>query len=109
MRHAKTPCRDCPFRRDAPAGHFTPARYEALRCTVGDPGQEAPIDAPLFACHASREGREVACAGWLAVTGHQHLGVRLAVITGALPAEALTPRPDWPALYDSYDQLPDVP
>jgi hypothetical protein len=63
------------------------------------------IGAPMFACHKSPEGREEACAGWLAVCGIEHLGVRMAVLAGRLDPEHLRPAEDWPELYDSYDQM----
>ena len=55
--------------------------------------------------HKTAEGKDLACAGWLAVEGVDHLGVRLAVITGALPGEALHPGPGWPALFDSFEEM----
>lgn len=63
------------------------------------------MDAPVFACHMTHEGREQACAGWLAVAGYEHLGVRIAVITDRLPAEALSPGEGWPGLFASYDEM----
>jgi hypothetical protein len=63
------------------------------------------MGAPLFACHKTAEGREQACAGWLAVSGYEHLGVRLAIVMGRLPAAVLSPGGDWPALYSSYDEM----
>ncbi|MCV7208359.1 hypothetical protein H7J75_06775 [Mycolicibacterium canariasense] len=62
----------------------------------------------MFACHKSVEGRDEACAGWLAAAGAEHLGVRLAVVTGRLPAEYLTPNQGWPELFDSYDEMAEV-
>jgi hypothetical protein len=59
----------------------------------------------LFACHKSVEGRDQACAGWLAAVGHRHLGVRLAVATGRLPGSVLTPGDDWPPLFDTYQEM----
>jgi hypothetical protein len=59
--------------------------------TSGTPGREAPAGAPMFAGHASKEGGEYACAGWLAAVGHEHLGVRLAVAMGRLDPAALSP------------------
>ena len=103
--HRRYPCANCPWRRDTPAGEFTAERYEALRATAGQPGGEAPIGAPLFACHKSVEGSEEVCAGWLAVAGGEHLGVRLAVIQGRLPGSALTPSTGWPDLFDNYDEM----
>lgn len=50
-------------------------------------------------------GREEACAGWLATMGADHIGVRLAVISGQIPGEALTPGAGWPDLFDTYDEM----
>lgn len=103
--HRRYPCRECPFRRDTKPGQFPACRYEALRDTAGEPGAEAPLGAPLFACHKSPEGREEACAGWLAVAGAEHIGARLAVAMNRLPASALSPGEDWPELFDSYAEM----
>ena len=100
--HRRYPCRECPFRRDTEPGQFPACRYQALQDTAGRPGHEAPLGAPLFACHKSPDGREEACAGWLAVAGYDHLGVRLAVAMGRLPGAALMPGEDWPELFGSY-------
>lgn len=103
--YARRPCTECPWRLDAEPGRFPACRYQALRTTVGRRGAEAPIGAPVFACHKTQEGRDVACAGWLAVAGPDHLGIRLAVATGRLPASALEPGPGWPDLYRTYDDM----
>lgn len=103
--HRKRPCGECPWRRDTPSGVFSARRYEALRETSGKPGAEAPLGAPFFACHKSPEGREEACAGWLAVCGTEHLGVRMAVLAGRLEPEDLRPGEGWPALFGSYDEM----
>lgn len=105
MPYRRRPCAECPFRRDTPPGQFPACRYDALRDTSGRPGAEAPIGAPLFACHLTHEGREQACAGWLAVAGTEHIGVRLAVLQGRLPAETLQPGDGWPGLFSSYDEM----
>lgn len=106
--HRRYPCRECPWRRDTPPGQFAACRYEALAATTGSAGNEASLTAPMFACHKSPEGGEEACAGWLAAAGIEHLGVRLAVLAGRLPAEALQPGPDWPELFDSYQEMATV-
>ena len=99
------PCAECPFRRDTKPGQFPACRYEALKETAGRPGAEVPIGAPMFACHKSPEGREEACAGWLAVCAIEHLGVRMAVLTGRIEPEDLRPAEGWPELYGSYDEM----
>jgi hypothetical protein len=103
--HRDTPCANCPVRRDSPAGEFPPERYVALRATAGTAGNEVGLNAPIFACHKSSDGNPMACAGWLAQFGYEHLGIRLAVATGRLPAESLQPRPGWPPLFDTYDEM----
>jgi hypothetical protein len=103
--HRKFPCGECPFRRDTPPGKFTVQRYEALRETVGEQGNEVPIGAPVFACHLSTDTAPLACAGWLAVAGIEHIGMRAEVICGRLEPEALAPRGNWPSLYGSYDEM----
>lgn len=104
--HVSVPCKRCPWKKETPPGEFPASRYEELRVTSEQPGGYEPgIGAPMFACHKTAEGRERACAGWLAAVGHRHLGVRLAVAQGRIPAEALAPRPGWPALFDSYQEM----
>lgn len=105
MPHRRFPCRECPFRRDTEPGQFPAERYEALQCTIGtDDDMRMPGD-PLFACHKSPEGAEEACAGWLAVCGIYHLTIRIAISSGHLPPETLSPPPDWPELFANYAEV----
>lgn len=98
------PCRECPWRRDQPrAGSPTTA---STRCATPCPARTGDRrgGAPLFACHASPEGRDRACAGWLAVAGSDHV-VRIAVLAGRVNPDALRPDPAWPALYDDFEEM----
>jgi hypothetical protein len=95
----------CPFRVDAEPGEFTHERFEKLADTAGAPGAEVPIGGSWFACHHTRDGGEVACAGWLAVCGVDHIGVRMAVSEGRIAAEALRRPADGPDLFESYDVM----
>lgn len=105
LARVRRPCDECPWRADARPGRFERARWDALRASAHDErAGSAPLGAPLFACHKTAEGGERACAGWLAVEGSGHVTVRLAVVTGALPADALAPGPDWPPLFDTLEQ-----
>lgn len=94
----------CPFRLDAEPGEFTADRYEKLADTAGMPGAEVPVDGPIFACHHTADGAPVACAGWLAVCGLDHLGVRMAISESRLPPRAVR-RPDGVDLFDTYDDM----
>jgi hypothetical protein len=59
----------------------------------------------VFACHQSRPGEEFPCAGWLATHGHNSIAVRLMVLQGRLPADALEPGADGPELHASFDEV----
>lgn len=61
--------------------------------------------ASMFACHQSKEGREIACAGWMATVGHRHPGVRLALAMKRLDPAALRPGAHWLALHPNYQQV----
>jgi hypothetical protein len=101
----RRPCDECPWRVDSEPGKFPACRYEALQDTAGEPGQEAGLDAPMFACHKTPDGQERACASWLAVVGQDHLAVRLAVLMDRLDPAALVPGEGWPELFTSYAEM----
>lgn len=101
----RRPCDECPTRLDAPVGRFAARRFQALLATVGRPGAEQPLGAPLFACHKTPEGAERTCAGWLVLCGPDHMTVRWAISDGRLPADALKVGADWPPLYETYDEM----
>jgi hypothetical protein len=56
----------------------------------------------MFACHQSKIGAEVHCAGWLASVGHAHPNVRLSIAQGRLDPARLQPGASWPALHYNY-------
>jgi Family of unknown function (DUF6283) len=103
------PCDECPFRadnRDNPKSKFPAERWEALSVTVRDPltgHQPMPGDI-LFGCHKGEPGTDadLACAGWLAQFGSDHVGVRLAIAQGRLPDSALEPGVNWPPLHENW-------
>lgn len=103
--YMKRPCGECPWRVDALPGRFPACRYDALRDTSGSAGHEAHFGAPIFACHKSTEGTDRACAGWLAVVGYEHLGMRFAAMTGRLPPDIFITGEDWPELFGSYEEM----
>lgn len=67
-----SPCRECPWRRDVKPGKFTAARFQALARTAYD------MATTIFACHMSKEGGEVACAGFVLQQGAHNLSLRMA-------------------------------
>ena len=96
-------CDACPWRvdvvasRDIPGG-YCEQKHAALRNTIaqedGDLGVLFGLSAPLrvMACHETPEGKELACAGWLA---HQlgpgnNIALRLRVRTDPELREAVS-------------------
>ena len=103
MKHVKRPCDECPFRVDADPGRFSPERWAALTASSADErGMGPEFGAPLFACHKTPEGGERACAGWLVAEGLNHPGVRMSLMTGSLPPDAVEPKADWPELHATF-------
>ena len=97
----------CPWRRDTAGSRLMPPRLatEDFRRFCGTEQQEAPPDAGFFICHKSQPGRPIVCAGWLAAVGHHHIGVRLAVCLGWIPADRLENPPDGPPLFSTFEAM----
>jgi hypothetical protein len=106
--HRKRPCTKCPWLTSTDLTEFSDEDMDMLRRANGRPGAEAPVDAPIVACHRDQPGTAHAmrwCAGFLAVVGEQHLGIRLALAFEALPPQAVNPPASWPELYPDLDAL----
>lgn len=108
----KYPCDECPFRcdnEDNPKSQFPVERWAALGATVrdSDSGQHPGLNDPLFGCHKGEPGTDadLACAGWLATFGEDHVRVRLAVAIGGLSAAELRPGENWPRLYETWAEV----
>ena len=103
---AGRPCESCPWRKDKDARdipEFSLELAEKLAATCPDERNMGPdFGASWFACHLSHEGSEMPCAGWLAMVGHAHPQVRMAVSEGRLNPEALHPPSDGPDLHEKY-------
>lgn len=105
------PCNECPVRSDNcdnPRSKFPQAKWDDLRRSIDDGrGGSAPMGSPLFGCHKGEPGTDadLACAGWLASFGGRNVGIRLEVAFGRIPAEALRPGPNWPPLYENWEEM----
>lgn len=103
------PCPSCPWRMDKDASdipNFSLALAEGLStCCPDNRGMGPECGAGMFACHQSKDGAKITCAGWLATVGHRHPGVRLAVAMKRLNMSALRPGNDWPTLHSSYQDV----
>lgn len=105
----RRPCRTCPWRLDQDASAipgFSLQKAEGLANTCpGANGWSVELGRPMFACHQSTDGAEVVCAGWLAVEGRAHVGVRVNVALGEIDAAALNPGEDWPEMHRSFAEV----
>lgn len=71
MKHIKTPCAECPWRKDVAPGQFPPERFRALAGCAED------LATTVFACHKSPEQEPFACAGFLLMASAHNLSVRM--------------------------------
>jgi hypothetical protein len=105
----KRPCASCPWLRGAKAAsipNFDLGLARALAKTCPDDrGMGPEFGASWFACHQSRPGQKMPCAGWLAAAGRAHPGVRMACFSGRLDPELLAPGAGWPELYSSFAEM----
>ena len=106
---AARPCAACPWVKTNTADQIPGYGHELaenLAATCPDERGFGPeFGDPMFACHASDEGLEKACAGWLATVGVEHPRVRLALVFGELDEARLKPQPDWPPLHPNFASL----
>lgn len=110
--HRTYPCNECPFRLDNtnnPQSQFPAHRWDELSATVRDPdtAEHPQLGDPMFGCHKGEPGTnaDVACAGWLALYGHDHVAIRLALARGELEETALQPSEHWPQLHRTWDDV----
>lgn len=95
------PCSGCPWRIDTAmsivpqAEDLCGSRENTLR-----PGT------PMMPCHKTPpDADQNICAGWLALYGNYHLGVRLMIGCGAFPLSVLEVDPAWPPLHPDVQSI----
>lgn len=103
------PCPSCPWRRDQTARDIPNFELELAEglsklCPDAD-GRPPHHTAALFACHQSKEGAEIVCAGWLAMVGEWSVRAVVAKIDGRLDPAGFAPRPGWPDLHTNYPEV----
>jgi hypothetical protein len=106
-RKCRIPCKTCPWRvgsRGDEIPNFSMELAEGLSNTI-----TGELGAPIFACHQSKEGGEIPCAGWLARYGWDSLVVRINLINGAnwmdfFREDGGLPD-DWPELFPDFKSM----
>jgi hypothetical protein len=94
LRFRRTPCAECPWRKDAPLEAFPANAYRHSAVTAWDMAQN------VFSCHMSGIEKGAVCAGFLHRGAEHNLSIRMAIITNRFDWADL---PDSPVdLYESY-------
>jgi len=96
------PCASCPWRVDQHADDIPNFRLdlaEGLTSTI-----TGELGAPIFACHQSKEQREVPCVGWLWVYGYDSIAIRLRMLRGEMTQDELVPDPSI-ELHATFDEF----
>ena len=91
----RRPCANCPWRIDAPRGHWDPQHFRDIWRNCQDDGLSQ------MQCHKSTLTVPLPCQGWARVVGYDAIGVRLAVMRGMLRRAEVADR-DGPPLFSSF-------
>lgn len=89
-----SPCAECPWRRDVPAGRFPADRFRDLASTAEDASFR------VFQCHKSTDDRPIACSGAILQNSAHNLTIRMARSAGLK-----VDRPEGVALFSCYRDM----
>lgn len=94
--YQKKPCRDCPWRKDAPVGRFPAEAFRLSANTAYDASMHT------FTCHMAGRDNPATCAGFLLRNSENNVSVRIAASMGRYePSEVSSDV----ALYESYREM----
>lgn len=80
----KTPCKNCPWRKDLTENSIPRYREDLHENLI----RECQRDGwKVMACHKSEVGNHVPCAGFMAQVGYDSIGVRLLAFRGGQKPE----------------------
>lgn len=100
--YAKEPCNGCPWRTDTAMS----IDVEEAEKVCGSPERPLMPGDAMMPCHKKYpDADQYLCAGWLALFGWHHIGVRLMIGSGVIPPEALEVNPDWPPLHPDVQSI----
>lgn len=94
--HQETPCKRCPWRRDAPVGAFPPDVFRSSARTAYDQATHR------FGCHASQNGKPLTCAGFLLRGAAHNIAVRMDLSRHGIDYSGVHSPVE---LYDSYREM----
>lgn len=96
-------CDNCPWRVDAPRGHWDPQHFVDVWRSCQDDGTH------IMLCHKSgalpvEDRSSVPCQGWIRVMGFSAIGVRILVMQGKVTLEEVEDR-DGPDLFPTFTAM----
>lgn len=96
----RRPCANCPWRVDAPRGHWDPQHFVDIWKSCQDDGMNVML------CHKSialpeAERSSVPCQGWIRVMGFSAIGVRLLAMQDKITTEEVEDR-GGPKLFKTF-------
>jgi len=98
----RRPCQNCPWRKDAPAGHWHPDHFRDIWKGCQDDGFHIMLCHKATALPAHME--KPVCQGWVRVLGFQAIGVRIAAMTGQITRAEVDDH-EGPSLYASFEEM----
>lgn len=93
--YRRSPCQECPWRRDAVRGEFPAEAYRHSANTAYDMSRH------IFSCHMSGAEKPAACAGFLLRGAEHNLSVRMALSEGRIQRDVKSDVP----LFDDYREM----
>lgn len=90
------PCANCPWRRDAPVGHWDAQHFKDISVNCRDDGMA------LMLCHKSNKVEGSPCVGAILAVGLESIGLRIAVLQGKIDLKNFST--DTP-LYRSFEEM----
>jgi len=99
----RRPCSSCPWRVDAPRGHWDPQHFVDVWRSCQDDGTH------LMLCHKSStlpesERKNVPCQGWIRVMGFEAIGVRMLALQERITPEEIEDR-NGPDLFPTFTAM----
>ena len=93
-------CSNCPWRVDAPRGHWDPQHFVDIWKNCQDDGTNIMLCHKSTALPASERG-DIPCQGWIRVMGFASIGVRLLAMQDKITPEEVEDK-DGPELFPTF-------
>ena len=99
----RRPCANCPWRVDAPRGHWNPQHFVEIWRRCQDDGLNVMLCHKSIALPEANRG-DVPCQGWVRVMGFAAIGVRLLAMQDKITTEEVEDK-GGPALFKTFTAM----